>query len=169
VSTSRPPRAAFYLPVEMQDELKYVAELEGISTSELLRRIIGDWRTQRRENHPKVFRAFTREEMRTVLTNRLLELSRFAISLENDVKDVEWNANQKGQSVEEFIKDYFVKNGFVDTDDRTMTLEQDDEEVEKIAKARGITVSEYHDQRTRAFQENNRKAIEQFKKRMGLS
>ena len=107
MANPRPPRMHLYLPLEVQEDLKAVAESEGISISELVRRVLGDWRDQHRQNATSELKAYTHEEMRLFLANRVLELSRLAIRLERDVLEIEDSAKKEGLSVLEYVKKQF--------------------------------------------------------------
>lgn len=91
----------------MQAELKTTAQRNKISISELVRRIIDEWRdSQRSEEKGNVtkFEALTEEELRMFITNRFLELSRYATSQEQQVRDIERKAKEAGLTVKEWIK-----------------------------------------------------------------
>ena len=96
-----------YLPLEMQAELKNTAAHVGISTSELVRRIIDEWRERQRSEelgNVTKFEALTEDELKMFITNRFLELSRYAISQEHQVREIERKAKEAGLTVKEWIK-----------------------------------------------------------------
>jgi hypothetical protein len=101
------PRMFLYLPLEMQAELKNTAARVGISTSELVRNIIDEWRDRERskeQGNVTKFEALTEDELRMFVTNRFLELSRYAISQENQVREIKRKAEEAGLSVKAWIK-----------------------------------------------------------------
>ena len=98
------PRLNLYLPLEMQAELKTVAAQRGISTSEVVRRIIDEWREGERDPlRISGFDALTEEELRMFVANRFLELSRYAVAQEAQVREIQRLAKEAGQTPEEWI------------------------------------------------------------------
>lgn len=91
----------------MQDHLKTVAAQNSMSASELVRRIIDEWRERQRSEelgNVTKFEALTEEELKMFITNRFLELSRYAISQEHQVREIERKAKEAGLTVKEWIK-----------------------------------------------------------------
>jgi dTDP-D-glucose 4,6-dehydratase len=101
------PRMFLYLPLEMQAELKNTAAHVGISTSELVRNIIDEWRDRQRSEEPErftKFEALTEGDLRMFVANRFLELSRYAVNQEKQVREIERKAKEAGLTVNEWIK-----------------------------------------------------------------
>jgi Ribbon-helix-helix protein, copG family len=107
MSVVKNPRLNLYIPLEMQEEIKLAADAENLTTSELMRRIVDEWRDKRRQHKETELRVFTREEMQMILTNRLMELTRLAARLERDVLEIEDSAKKEGLSVVEYVKKHF--------------------------------------------------------------
>jgi phosphomevalonate kinase len=107
MARTEPPRMYLYLPLEMQAELKTTAAHVGISTSELVRRIIDEWRDRERSKelgNVTKFEALTYEDLKMFITNRFLELSRYAINQDKQVREIERKAKEAGLTVKEWIK-----------------------------------------------------------------